>query len=204
MWLEIKTVGTEVEGIPITIINKKLTEYRKPVMYNAFAPFLLSDAKPISEQCPSGPFLPNLFADHDTTWSGISLGLAGVSCPGWDPSQLLGYPQSTRWWGNTALCQLLGRKLILSRPKPGQSNQAFRYLPCFISVKWFVKTCLCLNCESQYSERRWADLVSVCEMKVSINKTDDSYNNSSICVWILRYSHVAKSFKLVGKLIIKS
>lgn len=45
-------------------------------MHNAIAPLLLSDAQPISEQCPPGPFLPSLFTDHDARWSGISLGSA--------------------------------------------------------------------------------------------------------------------------------
>jgi len=41
---------------------------------------------------------PALYADHDVIWYGISLWLAGVSCPSCVPSQLLVHPQPTLWW----------------------------------------------------------------------------------------------------------
>lgn len=73
-------------------------------MYNGIAPVLLRDAQPISEQC-----LPS-FSDHDTTWSGLSWGQLG--------SPVQAVTQPAPWWVSTALCQLSGRKLTLSQPKP--------------------------------------------------------------------------------------
>ena len=44
-------------------------------------------------------FFPQLYAEHDVIWYGISLWSVGVSCPSSVPSQLLVPPQPARWWG---------------------------------------------------------------------------------------------------------
>jgi len=51
-----------------------------------------------SEHSPL-PFFPQLCAEHDTTWYGISLWSVGVSCPGCVPSRLRVHPQPAHWWG---------------------------------------------------------------------------------------------------------
>lgn len=56
------------------------------------------------------PFLPGLYAEHDITYSGISLWAVGLSFPSCAPPQFLVHSQPPGWWGGgeveqAALCK---------------------------------------------------------------------------------------------------
>ena len=69
---------------------------KTPVMHNAVAHHLLTDARAASR--PSWPTPPCLYTGHDVPWYGISLWLVQVSCPSYAPSQLLAHLLAGRAW----------------------------------------------------------------------------------------------------------
>lgn len=71
---------------------------------------------------------PAYIAKHIIIWSGLSLRAAGISCPGFNPSQNLVLPQSTPWWGS-----LRGRKGLDSMKGPLGKNQN---IPELSTVFW--------------------------------------------------------------------
>ena len=76
--------------------QKKGGGKKTPVMHNAIAHHLLTDAR--AAICPSQPTPPGLHTGHDVLWYGISLWLVQVSCPGYAPSQLLAHLLAGRAW----------------------------------------------------------------------------------------------------------
>ena len=87
--------------------NSNVKEYNKkkgggkkkeknPVMHNAIAHHLLTDARAAIRTC--WPAAPSLYTEHDVLWYGIFLWLVWVSCPGCVPSQLLAHLLAGRAW----------------------------------------------------------------------------------------------------------
>ena len=76
--------------------GKEKNPQKPPVMHNAIAHHLLTDARAAIR--PSQPTPPCLCTGHDVPWYGISFWLVRVSCPGCALSQLLAHLLAGRAW----------------------------------------------------------------------------------------------------------
>lgn len=95
-----KTTGTSKakQGIyPPFPMGRQM--YRKAGLHHALW-FLWKTNAIALNVSPSILFPTDLWAEHDVLCYGILLWLAGVTCPGYVPSQLLVHSKPACWWGD--------------------------------------------------------------------------------------------------------